>query len=746
MKVFKSSYTSLPLLLLVLFITSCKGTEKNVEGLPVGSPCKSSSDCADKLVCIYTSNKDENVVNLFPGGYCSRYCLNDKDCVEGSKCIGNVCIADCKNCELRKDEGYTCLNGKYCIPDLEVGKACSSDSECPTKHCLVYNDKFKNGYCSMRCEEGSDCPLSSGGLCVNFEGKDDGKSSCAKHCLSDSECRTSEKYACRLVLANSAEAGEVYTTVCSGVDNLGATCQRDEDCSKGLRCIGKSEIVKNRAIKGGDFAESICSKECTTDKDCPHIFDCKADDQNCLKTARCIDGYCFRGCENDNHCAKTKYACRGYEYTEGNQNKVKYFCNSVSNIGAACTKNEDCTDGLKCVSDNTEFVGGFCTKDCSKDEDCPLEVGIERACINGKCQRTCKTDSDCGRKEYLCFENEITKKGICKYTKNIGAACKTDDDCSEGLSCYTGYAFPDGYCTKRASVVSECGNNSVLGNIDLCMRACDSDKDCKREGYICFNNGSEKYCSTGFNVGYPCSDHEDKNVIDCGEGLKCVKDKEFEFGYCTMDCQEVNEPCPPDSKCIPSKKMCMRLCSQDNHCLISDYTCRKEDNEYVCVGGKNIGAECSSDSDCSSDTICDTKQTNGYCTVSCKDGNCPDGSVCVGEWCKRICKLDRDCGRRFYFCLSSKGYYYCSSGLNIGAECTSDDDCVSPLKCYKPYPDKIGMCSNDHNQPCSGDAQCGASYAVCNKDGDKHCYRKCTTSADCGREDMKCSNSMCIYK
>ncbi|MCX7959640.1 MAG: hypothetical protein N3B13_11400, partial [Deltaproteobacteria bacterium] len=264
-------------ILLLLFIIpvlfSCSGSKKSVEGLPVGSACKSSSDCADKLVCIYTNASGDNEVNLFPGGYCSRYCLNDKDCPDTSKCIGNVCIADCSNCSSRSNEEYDCYNN-YCLPNLKVGESCSDNSQCPTKLCLGYGDKFKNGYCSMKCEDGSDCPLSSGGLCVNFEGKEDSASSCAAKCSSDSDCRTSEKYACKLVYADSAESGGIFTTVCSGTDNLGATCKDDNDCSQGLKCISKSDIVKNRSVKGGDFSESVCSKECAKDTDCPHISDC----------------------------------------------------------------------------------------------------------------------------------------------------------------------------------------------------------------------------------------------------------------------------------------------------------------------------------------------------------------------------------------------------------------------------------------------------------------------------------------
>lgn len=725
----------------ILILPSCMGSKKNVEGLPIGSACKSNSDCAEKLICISTPEKEGEGINFFPNGYCSRYCTSDKECPESNRCIGNICIADCSNCGARANDGYKCYNDKYCLPDLKIGEPCSKDSDCPTKLCLTYGEKFKSGYCSMDCENGSDCPLASSGLCVNFEGKEDSVNKCAQSCNFDSDCRLSDKYACRLVQANSAEAGNIFTTVCSGIDNLGASCKNDNDCSQGLKCISKTELVKYRSIKDKEFSESICSKECASDKDCPQIFDCKPDDEECLKPSRCIDGYCFRGCEKDEQCAKPKYACRPYEYKE---NQFKYFCNSVSSIGIACSKDEECTEGLTCLKDQPEYSGGFCTKKCSKDEDCPAEIGIERVCIDGYCQRSCRYDTDCGRPEYLCIEKD--NRYICKSKKNYGATCQTDADCSEGLKCYKGNAFPGGYCTKKGESKDQCEGGGVPGNLELCMRQCSKDTDCKRDGYFCFDSGSEKYCSTGFNIGFPCSEHEEETIVDCGEGLKCIKNKEFEFGYCTLECDKPEDLCPTGSKCITTKKMCMRECTKDDDCLISDYTCRKEDNIYVCVGGKNIGASCSSNDDCSSGIICDTQQNNGYCTMSCKNTDCPADSVCVGEVCKRTCKLDRDCGRKQYFCLNSKGISYCVGTRNFGAECNDDSDCVSPLKCYKPYQDKTGLCSNDSNQLCQSDTDCGESYAICNKDGDKHCYRRCLSDSDCGREDMKCDNNMCIYK
>lgn len=728
----------LSILPFIVIVFSCSGTTRVTEGSPVGSACKSSSDCANKLVCIYTTSSTS--VNLFPNGYCSRYCLNDNDCPEKSKCLGNICIADCTGCER---EGYTCVEGKYCVADLKIGDQCSSDSDCPTAKCLSYSDnKFKNGYCTMNCESGSDCPLSAGALCTDFEGTEGSTKVCASRCSLDAECRVADKQVCRLTRVHSAEKGDTFATVCSGVDNLGASCKDEVDCSSGLMCISESDLVRERVIAAGNFSEKICSQRCSKDSECPHILKCRDDDEDCLRTARCINGYCFRGCITDEQCAKPKYACRGFE----ENGKLKYFCNSVNSIGIACSTSEDCTAGLICETGDPNLKGGFCTKSCTNDSDCPREIGLEQVCLDNRCQRSCRTDEDCGRKEYLCTDYKGRK--VCRSKKNYGAACESDDDCSEGLVCYKGFAFPGGYCTKEGTTSGECEGGGVPGNLGLCMRPCDKDEDCGRREYSCFTGGPNKYCSTGFNVGYPCSDHGGENIIDCNEGLRCETDKHYEFGYCTMDCEGVDDVCPTGSVCIPSRHMCMRRCSRDDHCLISDYTCRDLDNNYVCDGGKNVGAACSQDPECSSELVCDTKQVGGYCTSDCKSTDCPSGSVCIGGVCKRVCKLDKDCGRTRYFCLYSGGQSYCVGSLNIGSECNDDTDCAAPLICYKPREDKIGLCSNDNDHLCQSNTDCGESYAVCNKDGDRHCYRRCSFDQECGREDMRCDSdsNMCVYK
>src|SRR5262245_51571574 len=78
-------------------------------------------------------------------------------------------------------------------------------------------------------------------------------------------------------------------------------------------------------------------------------------------------------------------------------------------LGASCRFNADCVD--KCVPDSAEFPGGFCTKPCVSDLDCPIEA----ACIasnGGVCAFRC-SDFDCPRlgPGYNCYGKALAMGG-----------------------------------------------------------------------------------------------------------------------------------------------------------------------------------------------------------------------------------------------------------------------------------------------------------------------------------------------
>ena len=73
---------------------------------------------------------------------------------------------------------------------------------------------------------------------------------------------------------------------------------------------------------------------------------------------------------------------------------------------------------------------------------------------------------------------------------------------------------------------------------------------------------------------------------------------------------------------------------------------------------RQIGDDCSLNSDCGTNLICDTSQPDGYCTQSpCRSDNCPSEAECVTfgpqvTYCMRLCNNKNPC-RGTYFCVEN---------------------------------------------------------------------------------------------
>lgn len=123
--------------------------------------------------------------------------------------------------------------------------------------------------------------------------------------------------------------------------------------------------------------------------------------------------------------------------------------------------------------------------------------------------------------------------------------------------------------------------------------------------------------------------------------------------------------------------------------------------------GKEIGDACTIAPDCSpnGDRICDTSQTDGYCTIQgCDVDTCPGESVCV----------------RFF------------TGRFSNKECDYDTRGLEDTR--------IRRCSLD--ELCALDGHCVARSSEI-----RFCMRKCSSDGDCrgdsnddGRDDYECRN------
>ena len=213
-------------------------------------------------------------VDGYPGGQCSRTCVDRGDCDDGvlfHHCIpdpddpgrGNTCVARCLNSPDCLREGYVCLevdgladgvcvgycdedadcgagaecnvHSARCVPEgtvrtegADVGEACADNEACLSDACVPPANGFPNGYCIGNCvlpagynsntfyfEDAlptEQCP--GGNVCFPSGGLSRGEAGvCLQVCTEDADCRDAEGYECR----HTFEAARDTKTFTNGV-------------------------------------------------------------------------------------------------------------------------------------------------------------------------------------------------------------------------------------------------------------------------------------------------------------------------------------------------------------------------------------------------------------------------------------------------------------------------------------------------------------------------------------------------
>jgi hypothetical protein len=616
-----------------------------------------------------------------------------------------------------------------------------------------YSNPFSNGYCTYSCDVSAQCPLYGGAICASPTGGPD--QYCLAGCVSDGQCTALGQLGCRTV----TEGADLFGTFrdvayCASGDNLGAECVTDTDCTSDpavtelqLKCLDKATTGQQ---------EKICSKSCTKDLDCPY-------------NSLCADGkFCARKCYMDWHCAKPKSVCRYDGYRMEPYYDDLFHCTDAANLGAACAADADCTAGLTCKTGEA-YPDGFCTAACTTGTDCN-KYG-SNLCVDKYCQRGCTEggsrgrDFICSRHGYTCHQPVSGTGYMCLGYPSVGASCGTDVDCTSGLVCRHGAAYPGGYCSMECTSDSDCAAGGfAFCQSGYCVRNCTTDTDCGRWNYICLaeSSGGRKYCSIAPDVGSQCRTSAiGPQDGDCSFSLDCMTGNDWPGNYCTADCA-ANADCPARSGSVCTSGKCKQTCSSDASCSRTGYTCRSSSdgttNYLVCLGIPNVGAECQVPADPNADDgctksgtyklSCKSGQTGvaGACTMQCRTAaECPSQSTCVDGYCARSCLLDAECGRTHFFCLkNSSGVVYCSSNPNVGEDCSADSDCYQGLTCQTVSPGKKA-CTRQCTTPGSGADCFPESNGVCTAGSPVNlCARGCTADADCGRPGvMYCSQGVC---
>ncbi len=190
--------------------------------------------------------------------------------------------------------------------------------------------------------------------------------------------------------------------------------------------------------------------------------------------------------------------------------------------GKACTSDMDCAGGgARCATSvggimglaATSTPGGYCTRDCSSNDDCGAGGVCSSSLLgSGSCVAACTSNADCTREGYHCAE------GVDLFVLQLPASClprpETDKladgvvgkPCGNDSACGTGFcadsvgevsAFgqtlpgrdaPGGYCSGSCLEDSECGKGGVCvapvpNQPGRCYLECGS--ACTRDDYHC---------------------------------------------------------------------------------------------------------------------------------------------------------------------------------------------------------------------------------------------------------------------
>ncbi len=132
----------------------------------------------------------------------------------------------------------------------------------------------------------------------------------------------------------------------------------------------------------------------------------------------------------------------------------------------------------------------------------------------------------------------------------------------------------------------------------------------------------------------------------------------------------------------------------------------------------------------------DCEALNASCT-GCDD-ICPEGYMCVGDYCKQECEDDSDCDATRCMACSNGDYctYQCQSGEDcINSTCVPESTCNPG--CASGYSCANGVCVDDDGGICN--PSCGEGYTCVSGT----CVPIMTCNPACG-EDETCVNGSCV--
>ena len=560
-----------------------------------GLPCLTDLECAKPLRC--------SGLGRCSDGSPSDNCLSDLDCWGASdvcnpiarKCsagdLGSACVGE-QGCAAP----HVCGPSNVCQDGLD-GSACESDDHCAPGTPICADDICSDGETGDPCYNDDDC--AAGNRCEDVRTTDtgvtpgrcltptegdscSGDSDCGSlYCAEDGRCYNgSREDPCR-------EDTECFDSLRCGPEGFCQLGVDGEPCDDSEDCAPNSDICQDGRCQDGSFGDACDTiEDCRPPSRCGPTGTCQfgwsgdpcEEDEQCGADLACAgDGVC-RGdgdiCDEQSDCAGGFSICNGHDRCDDGQES------------ALCWDDEDCLDGLSCVSNRC--FDGSAGDLCANPEDCGGSANTEcliATCPTGTCEVEIEADY-CLIDEQCIVEGTVPEESPCV-------------ECAASESA-TAWSPDDTNSCEGPGVSGQC----VAGSCQLA--------DCPAGWEDCdslFENG--------------CETRIELNPSHCGGcDERCVDGQVCAVAECASVC--------PDSLSVCDGS-CYDLQSDEVHCGECDNPCGDSLN-------RNVVFECHATS--CTEVDCPSNQWN---VDRRADNGCEYACVVDGDGTELCDGLDNDC-------------------------------------------------------------------------------------------------------
>lgn len=409
------------------------------------------------------------------------------------------------------------------------------------------------------------------------------------------------------------------------------------------------------------------------------------------------------GCESSHRCTP----CTPNTRTCTQDSLYIQNCREIPGTGCYEILLEPCPQGTAChlssgapVCRSTQCptsctVGSFkCSQSPSSTVLLRCERDLTTGCTSFQAHRVCESGQKCDATQGVCSSSTECQSNVPNHSKRcVGQAVHWFDNCGEKGQqveiCSAQQMCKKGACEEKGTCVPQVSQH---------------EKRCVGQAVHWFDN----------------CEKQGEQIQICSAQQVCKK------GVCE---EQTNNPCPNaclkigDTRCQGSDAYVECVDSGKPNCFIWSASAK-------CASGMCSNGKCEQKQMCSNTCTSGQKQCVGADVQECvQDAKgcwswgpaqaCPSGQTCKANACQKTAVAG-----------------------SVGSACQSKTECLNGGTCLKKSGSGSGVCSI----VCSG--ACGTNNACVGipfSDGTKRyfCFRKCSSSSDCGA-GLNCSkNSLC---